>query len=142
MRMNARSKTGAKPLHLTLHALGRTAIVELEPVRTEPAGDFSSATDRLQTEAFAVFGADGGQCRRMLRRRRNFSAHATQFDRAMVYRFLPDDSGEVVAEDAREDLESFLGLHYPASDIPQQARELYRRNWIRTIPDITMWRRR
>ena len=54
----------------------------------------------------------------------------------MVYRFLPDDSGEVVAEDAREDLESFLGLHYPASDIPQQARELYRRNWIRTIPDI------
>jgi chemotaxis family two-component system sensor kinase Cph1 len=61
---------------------------------------------------------------------------ATGFDRAMVYRFLPDDSGEVVAEDAREGLESFLGLHYPASDIPQQARELYRRNWIRTIPDI------
>ena len=47
MRMNARSRTGAKLLHLTLHALGRTAIVELEPVRTEPAGDFSSATDPI-----------------------------------------------------------------------------------------------
>jgi light-regulated signal transduction histidine kinase (bacteriophytochrome) len=65
MRMNARSKTGAKPLHLTLHALGRTAIVELEPVRHR---------SDCKTEAFAVFGADGGQCRRMLRRRRNFSA--------------------------------------------------------------------
>jgi len=61
---------------------------------------------------------------------------ATGFDRAMVYRFLPDESGEVVAEDARAGLESFLGLHYPASDIPRQARELYRRNWLRTIPDI------
>ena len=54
----------------------------------------------------------------------------------MVYRFLPDDSGVVAAEDARAGLESFLGLHYPASDIPKQARELYRRNWIRSIPDI------
>jgi chemotaxis family two-component system sensor kinase Cph1 len=61
---------------------------------------------------------------------------ATGFDRAMVYRFLPDDSGEVVAEDARSGLESFLGLHYPASDIPKQARELYRRNWLRAIPDV------
>ncbi|MDB6015359.1 MAG: putative bacteriophytochrome [Gammaproteobacteria bacterium] len=61
---------------------------------------------------------------------------ATGFDRAMVYRFLPDGSGVVAAEDATNGLESFLGLHYPASDIPKQARELYRRNWLRTIPDI------
>jgi len=42
----------------------------------------------------------------------------------------------VAAEDATNGLESFLGLHYPASDIPKQVRELYRRNWLRTIPDI------
>lgn len=58
------------------------------------------------------------------------------FDRVMVYRFSPDGHGSVIAESRREDLESYLGLHYPASDIPQQARELYRRNLLRIIADI------
>src|SRR5262249_54306593 len=44
--------------------------------------------------------------------------------------------GEVIAEAARSDLERFLGLRYPASDIPQQARRLYERNWLRIICDI------
>ena len=59
----------------------------------------------------------------------------TGFDRVMVYRFDPDWNGEVVAEQRRSDLEPFLGLHYPASDIPAQARALYLRNWLRLIPD-------
>ena len=60
----------------------------------------------------------------------------TGFDRVMVYRFDADWNGEVVAEAKRDDLNSFLGLHYPATDIPAQARALYRRNWLRLIPDI------
>jgi light-regulated signal transduction histidine kinase (bacteriophytochrome) len=60
----------------------------------------------------------------------------TGFDRVMVYRFHPDGSGEVIAEAASSGLESFLGLHYPASDIPKQARLLYQRNWLRIIADI------
>ncbi len=60
----------------------------------------------------------------------------TGFDRVMVYRFHPDGSGEVIAEVAKKGLETFLGLHYPASDIPQQARALYTRNWLRIIADI------
>lgn len=58
------------------------------------------------------------------------------FDRVMVYRFAEDDSGHVIAESRREDLESYLGLHYPASDIPSQARELFRRSPVRLNPDI------
>ncbi|WP_422010647.1 HWE histidine kinase domain-containing protein [Reyranella sp.] len=61
----------------------------------------------------------------------------TGFDRVMVYRFDHDGSGEVIAESARGGLESYLGLHYPASDIPQQARILYERNWLRIIPDVS-----
>ena len=57
------------------------------------------------------------------------------FDRVMVYRFDQDWNGSVVAEAKRDDLEPFLGLHYPASDIPTQARELYTRNRLRFIPD-------
>ncbi|WP_181708387.1 HWE histidine kinase domain-containing protein [Chthonobacter rhizosphaerae] len=59
----------------------------------------------------------------------------TGYGRVMVYRFQEDDSGVVIAEDRRPDLEEYLGLHYPASDIPVQARALYLRNWIRFIPD-------
>ena len=57
------------------------------------------------------------------------------FQRVMVYRFLPDGSGVVDAEACDAGIEPFLGLYYPASDIPRQARELYLRNWIRMIPD-------
>jgi|GEM_PF-3580231 len=60
----------------------------------------------------------------------------TQFDRVMVYRFHEDGSGEVIAETKQADLTSFLGLRYPDSDIPKQARELYRLNPIRLIPDV------
>ncbi|PFG41545.1 PAS domain-containing protein [Isoptericola jiangsuensis] len=60
----------------------------------------------------------------------------TGFDRVMLYHFDADYNGEVVAEAKRADLNAFLGLHYPASDIPPQARALYEKNWIRLISDI------
>ena len=60
----------------------------------------------------------------------------TGFDRVMVYRYDQEYNGEVVAEAKRDDLNSFLGLHYPASDIPAQARALYEKNWIRLISDV------
>ena len=60
----------------------------------------------------------------------------TGFDRVMVYRYDEDYNGEVVAEAKQEDLNSFLGLHYPATDIPAQARALYEKNWIRLISDV------
>ncbi|WP_278379568.1 ATP-binding protein [Chryseobacterium arthrosphaerae] len=47
------------------------------------------------------------------------------YDRMMIYKFMMDGSGKVIAEKKNEDMESFLGLHYPESDIPKQARQLY-----------------
>lgn len=60
----------------------------------------------------------------------------TGFDRVMVYRFAPDFHGEVVGEALEEGMESYLGLHFPASDIPAQARALYRRNLVRLLYDV------
>lgn len=60
----------------------------------------------------------------------------TGFDRVMVYRYDEQYNGEVVAEAKRDELNSFLGLHYPASDIPAQARALYEKNWLRLIDDV------
>ncbi|NML47103.1 GAF domain-containing protein [Ramlibacter sp. G-1-2-2] len=60
----------------------------------------------------------------------------TGFDRVMAYVFRHDDSGDVVAEDRAPHIESFLGMRYPASDIPAQARRLYTLNTLRLIPDV------
>ena len=59
----------------------------------------------------------------------------TGFDRVMVYRFDTDWHGEVLAESRRDGMDSFLGTHFPASDIPAQARALYTRNPLRLIAD-------
>jgi two-component system, chemotaxis family, sensor kinase Cph1 len=59
----------------------------------------------------------------------------TGFDRVLIYRFDRDWNGTVVAEDRNDVLPSYLDLRFPASDIPRQARELYRLNRLRLIPD-------
>ncbi|MDN3563584.1 GAF domain-containing protein [Paeniroseomonas aquatica] len=68
--------------------------------------------------------AIGGEAVRHLR-------SITGFGRIMLYRFLENGAGEVIAEDRRDDLEPFLGLRYPASDIPAQARRLFVLNPLR-----------
>jgi chemotaxis family two-component system sensor kinase Cph1 len=59
----------------------------------------------------------------------------TLFDRVMLYKFDDDQHGEVLAEVKHPDMESYLGLHFPESDIPKPARQLFSTNWIRLIPD-------
>jgi light-regulated signal transduction histidine kinase (bacteriophytochrome) len=133
IRLGIFPRSGALPLDLTLTADGRTAIVELEPARRTRSGGADPiallktllATLHQSTTVEQSLAAAAVTLRA-----------TTGFDRAMVYRFLDDGSGVVVAEDAAPGIESFLGLHYPASDIPQQARELYKRNWLRAIPCI------
>jgi two-component system, chemotaxis family, sensor kinase Cph1 len=133
MRLGVRSRSGSLPLDLTLHALDRTAIIELEPARRTITGAGDPIAQLKTLLAAVQLTASVDEC---CAAAAVAMRAATGFDRAMVYRFLPDDSGVVAAEDASAGLESFLGLHYPASDIPKQARELYRRNWLRAIPDI------
>lgn len=58
------------------------------------------------------------------------------YDRVMVYKFDEEWNGEVVAEEREENLESWLGLHYPASDIPRQSRELFLKHRVRIISDV------
>jgi light-regulated signal transduction histidine kinase (bacteriophytochrome)/HPt (histidine-containing phosphotransfer) domain-containing protein/two-component sensor histidine kinase len=61
----------------------------------------------------------------------------TGFDRVLVYAFQPDWSGEVVAEECREGLPRYVGLRFPASDIPSQARALYASCRLRAVPTST-----
>lgn len=58
------------------------------------------------------------------------------YDRIMVYKFMEDGSGKVIAEKISDNLESYLGLHYPESDIPRQARELYKKKRKRIFSNV------
>ena len=60
----------------------------------------------------------------------------TGFERVMIYQFDQTGAGDIIAEDKLEELESYLGLHYPDSDIPRQAKYLYTLNFIRSIPNV------
>ncbi len=116
-----------------LHRQDGLAVLELEP-RAEEALDSQTffqrirgAIKRLQAAPTlaAACAAAASEVRQI-----------TGFDRVMVYRFAADASGEVVAESRNDTIPSFLGLHFPPSDIPAQARALYAQNPIRIIPDI------
>lgn len=116
---------------LAVHSRGDAVVIECEPTVEEPALNSAAAVTGMmarlqQTADLRAFYRVAAREMRAL----------TGFDRVMVYRFEHDGSGEVIAEAARAGLESYLGLHYPASDIPRQARILYERNWLRIIPDI------
>ncbi|PDT02609.1 two-component system sensor histidine kinase/response regulator [Rhizobium chutanense] len=116
---------------LAVHVIENQVILEgercQEEKRNAPSLSMRSMMSRLdQTETQEAFFREGARQARAL----------TGFDRVMVYRFDEGGSGEVVAEAARSGIGSFLGLHYPASDIPVQARALYLRNLFRIIADI------
>jgi light-regulated signal transduction histidine kinase (bacteriophytochrome) len=114
-----------------LHHSGPLSIIEFEVhARNEFADHVSLIVPVIaQLEQATSIGALCDTAARLVRL-------MTGYDRVMIYRFHPDDSGEVIAEDAHVDLEPFKGLRYPAADIPQQARELFRRNRFRIIADM------
>lgn len=117
--------------HVILHRGEAGLVLELEPTG---AGNRSLEFTALNPVVAALEGA--GSLTAFCQLAAEEVRALTGFDRVMVYRFAPNYDGEVIAEARRGDIEPFLGLHYPASDIPQQARELYRRNWTRIIADV------
>ncbi|WBH16042.1 histidine kinase dimerization/phosphoacceptor domain -containing protein [Sphingomonas radiodurans] len=108
-------------------------IVELEPAPAEPllAGEMLAWMDAIAA------GFERATNLQLLCERAAIAFRTlTGFDRVMVYRFLDDDAGRVMAEDRDPALGSFMHHHFPASDIPRQARALYVRNRARVIPDV------
>lgn len=125
---------GGDVLDVSLHLAGPWLMVELEAAPADIAPN-SVVLERLET---AVAGFERTLSLTALCGRAAIEfRRLTGFDRVMVYCFLEGDVGQVLAEDRREGMRSFLNHHFPASDIPRQARGLYLRNLVRTIPDAT-----
>ena len=115
-----------------VHQIDDLAVVELLPAGAalEAAQSVSAAQ-----AALARLRATEGLDDLLAATAREWRA-LTGYDRVMVYRFDEDGHGAVVAESCDPQRESFLGLHYPASDIPSQARRMYLLQRVRMIPDI------
>lgn len=117
----------------SVHKSGSHWVLELEPF---PDGSMALPDLYNQTRKFVALmnGTDSliGLCQSIADETRMI----TGYDRVMIYRFDKDYNGEVIAESRREDLIPFLGQHYPHTDIPAQARELYLRNLLRMIVDV------
>jgi light-regulated signal transduction histidine kinase (bacteriophytochrome) len=127
------ARAGLPALDVCLHTSGGAAVLEFEATgRADHAADddffmlVKAAVGRLQAP-----GSVRAFCQQVTEEVRAL----TGLDRVMAYRFHADHHGEVIAESKRDTLEPWLGLHYPAEDIPKPAREIFKRIWIRPLPD-------
>ncbi len=123
---------GTHDLECYPHTHEAWIILEFVPLERAPAGMWETDLLRqriigelIHPETLTDLAQVGAQIIR----------EVTGFDRVMIYRFAEDKHGEVIAESTTRD-DSFLGLHYPASDIPDPARRHFALNVIRLIPDI------
>ncbi|HEY0963717.1 MAG TPA: ATP-binding protein [Pseudomonadales bacterium] len=145
--LSATTKEGLEPLESSAVRIGsmlydavasrsgEKTLVEFEP---QPPGSSYSA-DKFYYEGlryFAIKVREAQSSRDLYDLLVQEVFALTGIDRVKLYKFGPDWNGEVVAEAKREHMSSYLGLHFPASDIPEQARRLYMKNYLRIIPDI------
>ena len=118
---------------VTAHAVDDLLHLEFEPQPARPTGGTPTTIAQRMVAQLGHDDGDPGFFRQVARQVQLL----TGYDRVMIYRFREDDSGEVIAEVVPDDMEPYLGLRYPATDIPPPARALYLRNRIRIIPDAT-----
>ena len=117
-----------------VHRSGECLILECEPTEDVSGRAFLGLGQSLRVALAQMARATSARslCETAAREVRQI----TGFDRVLVYRFDPEWNGAVVAEDRREDMASYLHHHFPASDIPRQARELYAQNLLRLVADV------
>ena len=122
---------GGGTFDCALHSSGSLLLIEFEPA--DPDSEAENHLPKLQPILRRLEQADDllALCQEASEELQDLLG----FDRVMVYRFAPDETGTVIAESVAEGIDSFLGLRYPKTDIPAQARELYVRNRFRIIAD-------
>lgn len=134
LRRSARLGPQEAPFLAAVHLYDGRLIVELERVPDRPE-DFGAATPLQAQDAVSLLRSAGSLAQAAAVAARELRS-MTGFERVLVYRFDPDWNGEAIAEDKVADWgQSLLGLRFPASDIPAQARALYTRSPARFVVD-------
>ena len=121
-----------KTYNITAHKSKDYIVLEFEPFSNE----LLELPDLyIQTKRFAYHTERADNLKMLCQDVADQTKSIIGFDRVMIYRFDEEYNGEVFAESKNQNLEPFLGLHYPHTDIPVQARELYILNHIRMLAD-------
>lgn len=128
--MTARLGEEERHFHVTPYRSGRRVVIELEPLSKQDEYVLAGALHRWLDSAAEASSTDD-----LLVRLVHAVRHLSGFDRVMIYHFDERWNGSVIAESRSEGIGSFLGHHFPASDIPSQVRRLYDVNRERSIPD-------
>lgn len=117
-----------------LHRHAGLLILELEPSQTQEPSNFFGFYRLIKGAISKLQNAHtlSEMCAVMVQEVRQL----TGFDRVMVYQFDAEGAGQVIAEDRTNANESYLELRYPATDIPDEAKQLFTLNWLRLIPDV------
>jgi two-component system, chemotaxis family, sensor kinase Cph1 len=130
-------------MDVTLHTVDGVVMVEFEATgRSTPTSDPFAPGPRQQPDYYSFIKKTVARLQTMSTLQTFCQALAEEtrllsgMDRVMVYKFHADNHGEVFAESCRSDLPPWLGLHYPAEDIPKPARDMFTKTWIRPVPDI------
>ncbi|WKN40416.1 ATP-binding protein [Tunicatimonas pelagia] len=118
-----------------MHFSDNWLILELEPLLKDSDVAFTHFYDLSRKSLLALQSADELEDLYQVAIREVQSL--TGFDRVLLYQFDDEWNGDVVAETRNKGVDSYLGLHFPHTDIPRQARALYTVNWLRYIPDAT-----
>ncbi|KAL8105459.1 phytochrome B-like [Apium graveolens] len=130
-------KNSRKPFYAILHRIDVGIVIDLEPAKTEdPALSIAGAVQSQKLAVRAIShlqSLPSGDIKLLCDAVVHNVKQLTGYDRVMVYKFHDDEHGEVLAESRRPDLDPYLGLHYPATDIPQASRFLFQQNRVRMI---------
>lgn len=131
VRLSFDKDKGAQAWELRAHRYLDTLYLELEPA-VPIAPEFFHNTVRDAVSALQSADSLQELCDKAVQQVRQI----TGFDRVMIYRFDADWHGVVISEERSPHVASYLGHHFPASDIPPQARMIFLQNWLRMIPDV------
>jgi chemotaxis family two-component system sensor kinase Cph1 len=132
-KMPMRITIGDQALDVIIHKGDRHLLLEFESA-TDHAVDANLLYH--QTTQFVTIIEQSKSLKELSQKIAEEVRALTGYDRVMIYRFDKDYNGEVFAESKEAGLEPLLGLHYPHTDIPAQARELYLRKLLRLITDV------
>ena len=125
-------EVSGKEFEFLPHISGSKIIIDAEVV----SGDMDDNRFLELSREFVGYIEDTSTLKELCESIARGTKKITGYDRVMIYRFDEEYNGEVIAEAKNENLESFYGLHYPHTDIPRQARELYIKNQLRMIVDM------
>lgn len=120
-----------RPAFLLAHKFNGQLILE-----TEPSDHFSNAQLQQKIGEGVSEVLQASYIQQKLDSAVKYIKKIIGYDRVMIYRFAADGHGEVVSEETGPGVQSYFGLHFPAADIPRQARELYKKNLVRLVADV------